>query len=110
MARRALNSQKLCFPARADMPLLNRAIELAAPANRPLHVVVKQRPQSPWPAERLEPGRDLDWDAALAAAAPAGCVSVPSTHPLYILYTSGSTGKPKGIVRDTAVIMIFSIS
>jgi propionyl-CoA synthetase len=84
------------------MPLLNRAIELAAPANRPLHVVVKQRPQSPWPAERLEPGRDLDWDAALAAAAPAGCVSVPSTHPLYILYTSGSTGKPKGIVRDTA--------
>ena len=40
------------------MPLLNRAIELAAPANRPLHVVVKQRPQSPWPAERLEPGRD----------------------------------------------------
>ncbi len=53
----------------------------------------------------LKPGRDLDWEQALAAAdeslgeAPE---IVDSEHPLFILYTSGSTGKPKGVLHTTA--------
>ncbi|MGE4220160.1 MAG: propionyl-CoA synthetase [Alphaproteobacteria bacterium] len=45
-------------------------------------------------------GRDRDWHEAMAAARPAGCVTVKATDPLYILYTSGTTGQPKGVVRD----------
>jgi propionyl-CoA synthetase len=77
------------------MPLLDGALEIASHA--PDKVVVLQRDVQ---RAELVPGRDIDWDEAVAGAAPADCVPVEATHPLYVLYTSGTTALPKGVVRD----------
>lgn len=79
------------------LPLVEKAIELAQ--DKVDHIIVYNRKLVDNRHEMFE--GLIDYEELVHQSAPADCVPVESTHPLYLLYTSGTTGKPKGIVRDT---------
>lgn len=71
-------------------PILDEAIAISKFDN--LKCLIYNR--KTFPKAELKVGRDFDWNDEVAKVNQGhDPVSVPSSHPLYILYTSGTTGK-----------------
>ncbi|ASK32624.1 propionyl-CoA synthetase [Chryseobacterium sp. T16E-39] len=79
------------------LPLVEKAIELAQ--DKVDHIIVYNRKLVDNQDEMFE--GLIDYEELVQKSSPTPCISIGSTHPLYLLYTSGTTGKPKGITRDT---------
>ena len=76
-------------------PLLDEALKIAHAEKTPCLIFQREQLKCD-----MITGRDHDWVQTVAKAAPADCVPLAATDPLYIIYTSGTTGVPKGTVRD----------
>ncbi|MEC3876882.1 AMP-binding protein [Chryseobacterium salviniae] len=79
------------------LPLVEKAIELAQ--DKVENIIVFNRKLADNQHEMFD--GLIDYEELIQKSQAAECISVESTHPLYLLYTSGTTGKPKGITRDT---------
>ena len=79
----------------AYKPMVDSAIDQSE--HTPEKTIVFQRD---FVTAELDREGDLEWQEIIKNAAPADCVPVAATDPLYILYTSGTTGMPKGVMRD----------
>uniref|UniRef100_A0A8C7N264 Acyl-CoA synthetase short-chain family member 3, mitochondrial n=1 Tax=Oncorhynchus kisutch TaxID=8019 RepID=A0A8C7N264_ONCKI len=73
------------------IPLVEKALELSS--HSPSKVLIYNRPGME--KVSMHPDLSLDWEEEMSTARPHDCVSLPASHPLYVLYTSGTTGAPK---------------